>query len=472
MSVLDYVFKPRSIAIVGISTTQPHHWTRAALTGLLDIQYDGNIYPVNLNGGKLQGLEIYQSLQDVPEIPDYVIGLVSAAVSPKLVKECAAKGVKVVQFVTAGFSETGEEEGKSLEAEIVKIVQDTGVRVIGPNCLGVYCPQSHLSFSPFFPHDGGKVGFISQSGGNATSLVRQAAKRGIRFSKVVSYGNACDLNESDFLEYLTDDGDTDIICLYIEGTKNGKRFHDALKKAVRKKPVVLLKGGFTEAGSRTVASHTGALSGNRRVWESLCRQLGVIQVYSIRELVDILVTFLFFKPIPRGKNAALIGAGGGSSVLLTDAFEKRGLCVPVLPDNLYRKLREFAPVAGNILRNPLDFTQGVDDIRHHVKMADMISEWNGIDFIIRFLVPTNAVQPGILDPSTSKVIGEFFTRTGSSSKPMAAVVEASVVPAEIEFVNDLTKQCQEAGLAVYDSFDAAANAINLVLDYHKVKTRY
>lgn len=469
MSVLDTVFNPRSIAIVGISITQPNHWTNAVLEGLLHMGYEGKLYLVNRNGGETEHLMVYRSLQDIPETPDYVIGRVSAPACPQLLRDCAVKGVKVVQFVTAGFSETGEEEGRLLQDNIVTIANETGIRVIGPNCMGIYCPNSKLSFSAVFPREAGRVGFIGQSGGNTSSMVRYAAQRGVRFSKVVSYGNACDLNETDFLEYLADDSETEIIGMYMEGVRDGRKFRHALEKAVNKKPVILLKGGFTPGGSRAVASHTGALAGSERIWDALCRQLGVIQVSSLSELIDVLVTFLFFRPIPRGRNGAFIGAGGGSSVLITDAFERRGLIVPPLPDNLYQKLREFTQAAGNMLRNPLDIVQGVDDIRHHQRIADLILGWQDIDFIVRFVVTSNAVSMSGLDQFAAKMFGQLFTGTVSSSKPLAVVVSTGTEPTDVAFVDELIRHCRQAGLAVYDSFDAAAAAIDLVLRYHEGK---
>jgi acyl-CoA synthetase (NDP forming) len=207
---------------------------------------------------------------------DYVISTVPAKAAPGLIAECARKGVKAVHFCTAGFSETGEEEGLRLEPQLAALSKKTGIRIIGPNCMGIYCPASRLSFNTDFPKESGPVGLISQSGGNTESLIRRVVPRGVRFSKAISYGNACDLNESDFLEYLAGDPETEIIGLYIEGVKDGERFPQILRKAAEKKPVILLKGGITEGGARAALSHTGSLAGSEVIWRSLCNQLGVI----------------------------------------------------------------------------------------------------------------------------------------------------------------------------------------------------
>jgi len=314
---LDLLFHPRSIALAGITTANPEHWTRVFLDALTEIGFERPIYLVNPKGGEIQGYKVYKNLRDIPGTVDYVISTVPAQASPGLVEECDTKGVRAIHFCTAGFSETGEEEGARLEAQLVETSRRKGIRIIGPNCMGIYCPQSRLSFGIGFPKESGHVAFVSQSGGNAGSLVRQAAWRGVRFSKGISYGNACDLNESDFLEYLADDPDTKIIGLYIEGVKDGARFHRALERAAKEKVVVLLKGGVTHGGTRAASGHTGSLAGAEVIWDALCRQFGIIRVYSLEEMADILQTLLFM-PIPKGRNVALIGTGGGNSVLVAD----------------------------------------------------------------------------------------------------------------------------------------------------------
>ncbi len=359
---LDFLFHPNSIALVGITTAKTWHWTLTFLEGLLEIGFDRPLYLVNPKGGELKGHKIYTSLKEVPGKVDYVIGLVNAHIAPKLVEECAQKGVRAIHFCTAGFSETGEEDRVKLESELIEVARRKGIRILGPNCMGIYCPKSRLSYSPAFPEESGPVGVISQSGGNSIYLVRQAAQRGVRFSKVISYGNASDINESDLLEYLTHDVDTKIIALYIEGIKDGQRFRRALEEATKEKTVILLKGGATEGGARAAAGHTAALSGSRTTWDALCKQLGIISVSSIEEMIDVLVTLLFL-PLPAGRNVVLLGAGGGASVLIADEFESRGLRILPLPPEIVAQIREFTPIAGNILRNPVDYSQAMMTLR-------------------------------------------------------------------------------------------------------------
>jgi len=467
---LEFLFHPNSIALVGITTAETWHWTRTFLEGLTEIEFDRPLYLINPKGGEINGQKIYTSLKDVPGNIDYVIGLVNAQVAPKLVEECAEKGVRAIHFCTAGFSETGDEQRIKLESELVGVARRKGIRIIGPNCMGIYCPQSHLSFSPAFPKESGPVGVVSQSGGNSIYLVRQAALRGVRFSKVISYGNACDINENDLLEYLANDVDTKIIALYIEGIKDGKRFRRAMQEATKEKTVILLKGGTTEGGARAVAGHTAALAGSRATWDALCKQLGIISVASIEEMVDVLVTLLFF-PLPRGRNAVLFGAGGGASVLIADEFEHRGLRVPPLPPEVVAQIREFTPIAGNILRNPVDYSQAMFNLEGVSKTLDIISRWEGIDFLVTFVRPGQSPPSRISEDHLNLLVSRFSVKQGLLPKPVAMVLEPSILPREAEAILAAIRGCISFGLPVYYSFAAAANAINLVLDHTKKQSK-
>jgi acyl-CoA synthetase (NDP forming) len=462
---LEFLFHPNSIALVGITTATTWHWTRTFLEGLIEIGFDRPIYLVNPKGGEIKGRKVYTSLKDVPGNIDYVIGLVNAQIAPKLVEECAEKGVRAIHFCTAGFSETGEEPRIKLESELAEIARRNGIRIIGPNCMGIYCPKSRISFSPAFPKESGPVGVISQSGGNSIYLVRQAAFRGIRFSKVISYGNACDINESDLLEYLAHDADTKIIALYIEGIKDGKRFRRALEEAGKEKTVVLLKGGTTEGGARAVAGHTASLAGSRATWDTLCRQLGIIGVSSVEEMIDVLATLLFL-PLPRGKNALLFGAGGGASVLITDQFESRGLRVPPIPSKMVAQISEFTPIAGNILRNPVDYSQAMFNTESVIKTFDILSRWEGIDFIVIFIRTGQFTASRISDHQLENLLmSRFPIKQGQLPKPVAMVIEPSIMPEEAEAILAAIHSAISSGLPVYYSFATAAKAINLVLDH-------
>jgi acyl-CoA synthetase (NDP forming) len=461
---LQSLFYPSSIALAGITVDNPQHWTRTFLDSLLEFQFEGPLYLVNPKGGEIRGIKVYRRFMDIPQTVDYVISTVPAKAAPGLIEECAQKGVKAVHFCTAGFSETGEEDGVRLEAQLADLSRRTGIRIIGPNCMGIYCPQSRMSFDTDFPKEGGPVGFISQSGGNTSGLIKRVMSRGIRFSKVISYGNACDLNESDFLEYLTADSETRIIGLYVEGIKDGTRFRQALHKAAKEKAIILLKGGTTEGGVRAAASHTGSLAGSEVIWDSLCKQLGIIRVHSLEEFADSLVTVRFMSD-PRGRRVALIGAGGGSSVLIADEFERSGLKVPPLPQEMRNQIREFTPLAGNILRNPIDYSQNMMEPEKMLKTVRIISQWEGIDFLIWFLnlawVPLSEME------RMHKIIDGILAESRAALKPVAIVDQTDASPEQVKKTYSFVQKCVSSELPIYYSFASAANAINLVLKHNE-----
>ncbi len=458
---LDAVFHPRSVALVGITTANPQHWTRGFLEGYLafDFPSRGRLYLVNPKGGTVEGCPVYRSIQDIPDTLDFVVGLVPSRSAPQLVEDAAAKGARCIHFCTAGFSEIDEKEGKKLEEELLRAARRHNVRIIGPNCLGIYCPEARMSFSGIFPRESGPVGFISQSGGNSNYLIRQAALRGVRFSKVISFGNACDLNESDFLEYLADDPKTQIIAMYLEGIKDGAQFRRALRYAAEKKPVVLLKGGTTTAGTRAVMGHTASLAGSRSIWESLCRQTGVIQVQNLDQLADVLVTLVLL-PVPDGRQALLFGAGGGSSVIIADEFERRGVLLPQLPQHVIKELREFTQAEGNFFNNPIDYSQSMEpsNIR---RTLEVLARWGQFDFMVCFLVPTQSTR--VSD------VRRFLLRVEDIGKPLAIVLVPSIVPEEANIIFETIKTYTAAGYPLYFSFAGAAKALNLVLTHYECK---
>jgi len=234
--------------------------------GLVEIGFPGAIYPVNPKLDELLGLKAYPRLEAIPGPVDFLISAVPASAVLELIEEAKAKGTKLIHFYTARFSETGREDAAALERELGRLTREAGIRVIGPNCMGLYYPKMKITFDPALPYDAGNIGFLSQSGSHAFRVIGRGKDRGLRFSKVISYGNALDLNEADFLEHFAEDTDTEIIGAYIEGLHAGRRFFEALRRAATRKPMVILKGGRTAAGHAAAASHTAALASQQAVW--------------------------------------------------------------------------------------------------------------------------------------------------------------------------------------------------------------
>ena len=441
------------------------------LRALIDCGFKGNIYPLHLKDEELMGLKCYKNVKDIPGPVDYMVVSIPARFTPQLMEDCAAKGVKVATFFAAGFSETGEEEGKRLEAEIARIARRSGMRIIGPNCMGIYCPATGLSFISDLPQQSGPLGFLSQSGGNTMYGIRAAAARGAYFSKAVSYGNACDINESNLLEYFTYDTETKIIAAYIEGVKDGERFFKTLKEATRVKPVIILKGGHTETGAATAASHTGSLASSREVWEAVITQTGAIQVYSIDEMVDAILPFVYMSP-PKGRNVGIVGLGGGASVLAADDCASAGLSVPRLPEEIKLKLKKINTEAGNIFNNPVDTQSLIIGVEQFSQTAKTVLNWEGVDILILHVDFELMGAPlAISGEFGREYIKLMIDISKGSSKPVAIVLHSAGLAETSQVILEGQKLCREAKIALFPSFRRAANAISKFIDYHSKREK-
>jgi len=475
---LDYIFAPKSVAVVGVSNKTEGIQLGGAsfVNSLLSCGYKGNIYPINPKGGEFLGLKVYPDLKDVPEpVIDYVIYSTSTSYVLQTIKDCAVKGVKAIHIYTGGFSESGTEEGEQLERELLSLTSQNGLRIIGPNCVGIYCPKARLSFSPDFPQETGPVALISQSGSNAFCIVQEASQRGVRFSKVISFGNASDINESDLLEFLTNDEDTRIIAVYIEGVKDGRRFARVLKEAAKMKPVIVLKGGVGETGARAAASHTGVLAGSDEVWDGLLSQAGVIRVYSLGELVDMAVTFSCL-PAPSGRRVAAICGGGGPTVLAADVCTHSSLTVPQLPPSVQNTLAGYLGkgTVGVNLSNPVDLSdQGWGIFYDCIKT---LLNYDGIDLLIFQMA--SGTMPSVGTESSSvqvsalptMAITDFINACQESKKPAVLAVLSAKTEGGWQIFTECERRCSEVGIPVYHSFSDAVKAITRFIDYHDLKS--
>ncbi len=352
LAEFEPIFFPKTHAVIGASNSMTKFGGRFIRTQI-NFGYKGKFFPVNRDEPEIFGMKAYPRVTDIPEPVDFATILVPAPIVPQVLEECLAKGVKGAQIITAGFSER-DEEGIKLEKAIAATAKK-GIRVIGPNCFGIYCPRGGLTIPPGenLSKESGSVACISQSGGYGIRIPRRADGLGIRYSKLVSYGNSVDINECDLLEYFYEDPETKIITGYIEGVKDGPRFFELLKKVCKEKPVIIWKGGLTEGGARAVKSHTASLSGQAQVWDALFKQTGAVAVNGIDELMDTTMAFLKLPPI-KGREFCVVGGGGGIGVAAADACEKAGLPLPVFPRELQQKLLGIVPAQGASVRNPVD----------------------------------------------------------------------------------------------------------------------
>ena len=421
--VLHYAFYPGNIAIVGASD-QPLSSGYDYLRHLLDYGFKGEIYPVNPKKESILGLKAYPGLKDIPGDVDFVICCVSTDRVLPLLNECASKNVKIVHLFTARLSETGRPQATELEGQIQARAAQLGVSLIGPNCMGIYSPESGVSFGYGLPSDPGNIGVIFQSGGAATILIQNGALQGLRFSKAVSYGNALQLDESDILDYMAADAETGIIAAYFEGVKNGKKFISSIKAAARKKPVIAIKGGRSRSGTRAVASHTAAMAGSQDLWQSAFQQAGVIQVRDIDEMVNLLSLFNSLPPI-RGRRVGIIGGGGGKGIIAADLAEEAGLSVPPLSDVIRNQLKTIVPALWDWLGNPVDLSIWGDDALKAAEVHRLLMESPDFDCIINQVSDDNPLQDdwwvSIIEMDVDNIIKAFKQKR----KPVIVVLSGA-----------------------------------------------
>lgn len=349
---LEAIFQPQSVAVVGASANQQSQGYEF-VQALVEIGFPGPIHPVNPKLDELLGQKAYPRLDAIPGPVAFVISAVPASATLELVEEAKAKGAKLIHLFTARFSETGRDEAAELERELKRRVEQAGIRVIGPNCMGLYYPKAKLSFDPSLPAESGDVGFLTQSGSHAFRMIGRGKERGLRFSKVISYGNALDLDESDFLDHFAEDPGTSVIAAYVEGIRDGRRFFTALRRAAAKKPVIIVKGGRSAAGHAAASSHTAALAGQMKMWRGAVRQAGAIEARTINELVDMVVAFKYVGQAG-GNRVAVLGGAGGETVESADLCNEAGLELPLPPDDMREQLRERMPHAWDWVGNPVD----------------------------------------------------------------------------------------------------------------------
>jgi acyl-CoA synthetase (NDP forming) len=477
--VLETAFHPESIAVAGASE-DPFSFGHQFFRHILDYGYNGHIYPVNPNKESIFGIRAYPNLKSIPGKVDYVICCLPASMVLGLLAECPAKGVKIVHLVTARLSETGRQEAVELEAEILKAARRLNIRLIGPNCMGIYYPRGGIANGYNLPREAGNIGAVFQSGGSSTMLVRYGELRGLRFSKVISYGNALDIDESDFLDYLAQDDETDIIAAYFEGVKDGRRFLKALSDAARTKPVIAIKGGRGAAGSRAVTSHTAAVAGSTSVWETVFSKAGIIAAHDLSELVDLLVAFSFLPPIT-GYRVGIMSAGGGLSVMSADICEEAGLKVPPMPDEIREELKIKAPEIWDWIGNPIDISiMGAISVGFAEIMKELPRLMAGsqqFDFLIGEFSDDNPFLTELWSGLAAGQTEMFIDLYNKKLKPMIAVIHSEAATSDLpsyERWKILARQkARYAGARIptYSTAAEAAKAVRKYIDYCRARAK-
>jgi acyl-CoA synthetase (NDP forming) len=401
---LEKFFKPQSIVVIGASAT-PHKPGNDVIRNILANEYAGKLYLVNPKGGEIFGMKVHSSIQELPDGIDLAIIILPAKANPKVIKECASKGIMAAVLAAGGFSEV-DETGVALQEDLIKVIAETGVRVIGPNTSGHTSTPHHFtsSFFPLGKIPRGHISYLAQTGNFATHTMRYiTTEENFGVARVVGLGNKVDLDEVDVLEYLAEDPETKAIFTYLESFKRPKRFLELADEVTRKKPIILLKGGQTEEGVRAAVAHTAAMASNDRVIDGALRQAGIVRVYKYSHLF-LAAKAIATMPLPRGNRVSFLGPSGAMLVVLTDLCRNQlGLAVPDLEEKTVQRLQEISPPFIR-MRNPVDIWASANV--------------NGVEFGYR-----EGMEAVMKDPNIDAVVPILMLTDDTGVPPLDFIVE-------------------------------------------------
>jgi len=456
MKELSSLLSPKTVCVVGVSRKE-NSVGFAVLRNMVFSGFKGIIYPVNPFTDSILGLKVYKSIKDLPETPDLAVILVKAEIVPEVLLECAEKGIKYAIIISAGFRETGK-EGEMLEERVKKISIERGIRVLGPNCIGVMNTDPSVLFTTNFASDmplNGKVGFISQSGAICVAILDFAKTRGIGFSKVISMGNKVDIDEVELLEYLANDEETRVIIMYIEELKEGKKFIEVARRVSKNKPIFALKAGVSPEGARAVSSHTGSLAGSPEVYKAVFKQAGVITVETPLELFEY-ASLLASQPYPKGNRVGIVTNAGGPGIVATDACIEYGLKVEEISQDTKDKIKPFVSPHAS-LKNPVDLLAEADAEKFEAAIKALYEDEN-IDAVYFLMAPQRMIDI----EAVARVLVEYASK---KKKPLVPVLMGII---DVEKGAEILRK---NGVPFYRFPEAAARAISVAYKYKKMTER-
>ncbi|MGQ4833451.1 MAG: acetate--CoA ligase family protein [Candidatus Asgardarchaeia archaeon] len=451
--MLEGFFNPTSIAVIGASKT-PGKIGFELLKNIVEGGYKGKVYPVNPKEKEILSLKCYKNIKEIPDVIDLTIIIVPAKIVPSVIKDCGEKGVKNVIIISAGFSEVGNIELEKLVKEIAK---EYDIRIIGPNCAGLINTWSDLYASFEIRCKKGGISLISQSGAFGGAFITRANYENLGISKFVSYGNAMDINETHFLNFLAEDKTTKVIGIYLETTKNGRELVKNGLKASKEKPVVILKSGRTSAGKRAALSHTGALAGDDRIYTAAFRKSGFIRADSFEDFIDALYV-LEEGTIPKNENVFIVTNSGGPGILAVDECERRGLNVPESEDKLKEKLAFLPPICSR--KNPIDLVADADYERYY-KTLITLAKYPQVGGVIVICVPPVFINP---ESIAKAVIDAKIEYERNQKSLVACFMSGDVVKKSIEML-------KKNKIPVFESPERAARAMEKLILRGKILRR-
>jgi len=379
---------PKSVAIYG-ANNKGNSLAGLQIMNLVKSGYDGNVYPIHLKLESVMGFNAYKSIADVPEIPDLVVIVLPAKIVPQVFKECGEKGVKRIVLISGGFRELIRERKNTLTEEINDIAKEHGIRFIGPNCLGVYNnwygpEEENKSFNIYIWENlkRSKFSIASQSGTLSCHIWYDPENLDLGLSRSLSVGNEANVDIVDCLEYYKDDEYTEVIGLYLEEIKRGRKFLELVKEITSKKPIIAIYVGGSKAGNRALESHTGSLAGNSKIYDGVFKEIGIIKTNYVQEFLDIALIFSR-GIIPKGKRLGIITNSGGPGAMVANNAEKHGLIVPEFSDSLQKELKNILPTTASY-KNPVDCTFDMDLPYFYITLPEILMKSGEVDAIIQY----------------------------------------------------------------------------------------
>ena len=449
MTRLDAIFRPRSIAIVGASRT-PGKVGHILTRNMIDSGYEGKIYPVIPKADEILGLKCSKTIGDIQGDVDLAVISIPAGLVLQVAEECGMKGVKALVVITAGFKETGH-EGAILERQLVEVGRRYGMRIQGPNCLGLINTETilNLSFAPAMPKNG-KIGFISQSGALGTAVLDWVIQEDIGFHSFISLGNKADLDEVDFIEAMAEDDDIKVILLYLESIEKGRKFLEVAQRTVKKKPIIVLKGGTSSAGAKAAGSHTGALVGSFMAYKTAFDKSGVILAESVEDLFNYALAFAE-QPLPEGEGIAIVTNAGGPGILATDLSEKLGLRLTGLSNDLRSRLMDGLPPAA-ATGNPVDVLGDAMADRYEFAIREVLQD-DDIHAVLVILTPQAMTQ------SSETAQAMVNIQSEQNSKPIIGVFMGG------GRVTTAMKKLRDSGIPCYDFPEKGIKTLDSLYKY-------
>ena len=449
---LDKFFNPQTVAIIG-ATEDPGNITSVIITNLIEMGFAGKLIPVNPHHDEVFGFKCYSSLPDIKEQIDLTVISIPAEHVPEVLRQQATCGIKNAIVLSGGFAESGH-KGETLEEEVTKICREKGIRLIGPNCIGVFDNYSNFSTS-FLPWtkvkrpEKGNLGILSQSGSYVISMLDMLFLEGIGVSKVVSYGNRVDVGESELIEYLTDDESTRVIGIYMESVDDGRRFIKAASNFTKSKHIVALKAGRQDSGIEAVKSHTGAIAGKYEIYKAAFKKSGIVEVNGLTEFMDACKVLSMQKPA-KGNKVLVLTNGGGFGVSVSDVCSDTGLDVASTPESIREALSKRFPEYF-ILKNPIDITGSSGDEDYGIVMKSALVDNDSFDAaIIIPLMPPPTMTEGVVD-----IISQMSRESG---KPVVICMVSGVYTGEIK------KKFEEKGLPVFSTPERCVKAMSVLVE--------